>query len=166
VSAAQVFLEKAGGCVGEALARFLFQQLVIALDFVHRRGKVRLGTDPSHVTAQRRPRLPTNQSNGRPQRERRAATGLARACDAPASLAARVGLRRPPQVNRSIRPSSLLLALSQTALPLLKLSDFSLSKDTLRHSEPRSQVRSRLSTMMGTAHTATAAGAGGRRLPP
>ncbi|KXZ53936.1 hypothetical protein GPECTOR_6g854 [Gonium pectorale] len=78
----QVFLEKAGGCVVEALARFLFQQLVIALDFCHRRGKV----------------------------------------------------------NRNIRPSGLLLQLGASALPLLKLSDFSVSKDTLRHSQPRSQV--------------------------
>ncbi|KAG2442023.1 hypothetical protein HYH02_009815 [Chlamydomonas schloesseri] len=79
---APVFTEKAGGCIIEPLARFLFQQLVIALDFCHRRGKV----------------------------------------------------------NRGIRPASLLLQLSASALPLLKLSDFSLSKDTLRHSEPRSQV--------------------------
>ncbi|KAG2440772.1 hypothetical protein HXX76_003628 [Chlamydomonas incerta] len=78
----QVFTEKAGGCIIEPLARFLFQQIVIALDFCHRRGKV----------------------------------------------------------NRGIRPTSLLLQLSASALPLLKLSDFSLSKDTLRHSEPRSQV--------------------------
>ncbi|KAG2496746.1 hypothetical protein HYH03_005155 [Edaphochlamys debaryana] len=78
----QVFMEKAGGCVIEQLARFLFQQLVIALDFCHRRGKV----------------------------------------------------------NRAIRPSGLLLQLSASALPLLKLSDFSVSKDTLRNSEPKSQV--------------------------
>ncbi|GIL83612.1 hypothetical protein Vretifemale_12281 [Volvox reticuliferus] len=78
----QVFLEKAGGCIGESLARFLFQQLAIALDFCHRRGKV----------------------------------------------------------NRNIRPSSLLLQLSDSALPLLRMVDFSASKDTLRNSEPRSQV--------------------------
>ncbi|GLC42118.1 hypothetical protein PLESTM_001293300 [Pleodorina starrii] len=78
----QVFVEKAGGCIIESLARFLFQQLIIAMDFCQRRGKV----------------------------------------------------------NRNIRPSSLLLQLSDSALPLLRLVDFSASKDTLRNSEPRSQV--------------------------
>ncbi|KAL6752911.1 kinase-like domain-containing protein [Haematococcus lacustris] len=36
----QVFLEKVGGKVIEGLARFIFQQLIIALDFCHRKGKV------------------------------------------------------------------------------------------------------------------------------
>ncbi|WIA34830.1 hypothetical protein OEZ86_013128 [Tetradesmus obliquus] len=36
----QLFLANTGGRVSEALGRFLFQQLVLALDFVHRRGKV------------------------------------------------------------------------------------------------------------------------------
>ncbi|PNH07880.1 CBL-interacting serine/threonine-protein kinase 20, partial [Tetrabaena socialis] len=77
-----VFLEKAGGCVIEPLARFLFQQLVIALDYCHRKGKI----------------------------------------------------------SRDIKPSGLLLQLSASALPLLKMSDFAVSKDTLRNSEPRSQA--------------------------
>lgn len=37
----QVFLEKAGGWVVEPLARFIFQQLVIAVDYCHKKGKVR-----------------------------------------------------------------------------------------------------------------------------
>lgn len=36
----QQFLANTGGRASEALARFLFQQLVLALDFCHRRGKV------------------------------------------------------------------------------------------------------------------------------
>eukprot|EP00882_Tetradesmus_deserticola_P004252 GHRQ01004492.1.p1 GENE.GHRQ01004492.1~~GHRQ01004492.1.p1 ORF type:complete len:276 (+),score=89.28 GHRQ01004492.1:313-1140(+) len=36
----QLFLANTGGRVSEALGRFLFQQLVLALDFVHRCGKV------------------------------------------------------------------------------------------------------------------------------
>lgn len=44
------------------------------------------------------------------------------------------------QVNRDVKPSNLLLQLSESALPLMKLSDFSLAKD--KHgSAPRSQVR-------------------------
>lgn len=37
----QAFLEKAGGRVVEPLARFIFQQLVIAVDYCHKKGKVR-----------------------------------------------------------------------------------------------------------------------------
>jgi serine/threonine protein kinase len=68
--------------VSEALARFLFQQLVLALSFCHGRGVV---------------------------------------C-------------------RGLKLANTLLALAPGQLPLLKLGDFSVSKDTARHSAPASQV--------------------------
>lgn len=66
------------------------------------------------------------------------------------------------QVNRGIRPTSLLLQLSASALPLLKLSDFSLSKDTLRHSEPRSQVCAGALGRGGGCRASAQQGLGGR----
>jgi len=78
----QSFLVNTGGRVSEALARFLFQQLVLALDFCHRKGKV----------------------------------------------------------SRNIKLANTLLALAPGQLPLVKLSDFGFSKDTMRHSAAQSQV--------------------------
>jgi serine/threonine-protein kinase SRK2 len=74
-----------GGKVIEGLARFIFQQLIIALDFCHRKGKV----------------------------------------------------------NRDVKLSNILLSIAEGQLPLVKLCDFGVSKDTYRHSEPHSQACAR-----------------------
>jgi hypothetical protein len=42
----QNFLRSSGGRVAEPLARFIFQQLLLALDFCHRRGKVNRWAQP------------------------------------------------------------------------------------------------------------------------
>jgi serine/threonine-protein kinase SRK2 len=48
----QNFLRSSGGRVAEPLARFIFQQLLLALDFCHRRGKVnRCACQPSSMPA-------------------------------------------------------------------------------------------------------------------
>lgn len=69
--------------MSEALARFLFQQLILALDFCHRKGKV----------------------------------------------------------SRDVKLANTLLVLAPQQLPLVKLCDFGFSKDSLKHSEAKSQVR-------------------------
>lgn len=43
----ETFLERVGGKVIEALARFMFQQLIIAVDFCHRQGKLLRDIKPS-----------------------------------------------------------------------------------------------------------------------
>ncbi|GAX83181.1 hypothetical protein CEUSTIGMA_g10607.t1 [Chlamydomonas eustigma] len=68
------FLEKVGGKIIEGLARFITQQLIIAVDFCHRKGKL----------------------------------------------------------LRDIKLSNILLSISEGQLPLVKLCDFTISKDLLR----------------------------------
>ena len=67
----ELFLERVGGHCIENLARFIFQQLIIAVDFCHKKGKL----------------------------------------------------------LRDIKPSTILLHISEGTLPLLKLWDFASSKD-------------------------------------
>ena len=79
----QSFLEKCGGRMVEALARFVFQQLILAVEFCHRKGKV----------------------------------------------------------LRDIKLGNTLLAICNGQLPLLKLCDFSISRDVVRDPNFYSQVR-------------------------
>ena len=45
----ELFLERVGGRVIENMARFIFQQLIIAVDFCHRKGKLLRDIKPSTV---------------------------------------------------------------------------------------------------------------------
>lgn len=160
-----------GGKVIEGLARFIFQQLVIALDFCHRKGKV--GFLPRGL-------LPPNMHQGvvlscvfRSSLETLSATvhicnsvhlvqhGLSGTHQACCGLFQSHLPCVPPshahahadtpscachampcmQVNRDIKLSNILLSIAEGQLPLVKLADFGFSKDTYRHSEPHSQVR-------------------------
>ena len=47
---------------------------------------------------------------------------------------------RKGKVSRNIKLANTLLALAPGQLPLVKLSDFGFSKDTMRHSAAQSQV--------------------------
>lgn len=121
--------------MSEALARFLFQQLVLALDFCHARGKVRGGGRHSQSVSWHAHTMPLS---------------LFRCCCCCAPVHCPVSTLNPvhhlpadlthPQVSRGVKLANTLLALCPGQLPLVKLADFGFSKDTAAHSAPASQV--------------------------
>ncbi len=111
------FLEKVGGKIIEGLARFITQQLIIAV-----RGRQAAGWETEGLLTTAVPRI---SSSVRPH----------------VLFVHQVDFcHRRSKLLRDIKLSNILLAISEGQLPLVKLCDFSISKDILRDAHDQSQV--------------------------
>eukprot|EP00798_Chlamydomonas_sp_ICE-L_P001733 gene1733-33143_t len=135
----QVLLEKVGGIVIEGLARFLFQQLILAVDYCHRwvmaYGRWLEDKGTRAVVSQHAGALQAFPGKV----EAREVEALGRFLFQQLILAVDY-CHRMKKVLRDIKLSTVLLSISPGQLPLLKLCDFSVSKDTVRDAAPRSQA--------------------------